>query len=90
MGSYECWANGQARMLLNFSIRSNTQYTGSDGQAGSYSLDSNTGRVTFRGGALDGVMPKGFFAVYHAPKGMPTLSFRNSGGSEVSFCEKAR
>lgn len=89
-GNYECWANGRPRLLQNFSIRSNTQYTGSDGVAGNYSLDPTTGRLAFRGGALDGVLPKGFYTMYHAPKGMPTVSFRNSEGYEVSYCEKVR
>ncbi len=89
-GNYECWANGQARLLQTFTTRSKTQYTGSDGVAGTYSLDPNTGRLQFHGGALDGVLPKGFYMMYHAPKGMPTVSFRNSQGSEVSYCEKVR
>lgn len=89
-GGYECWANGQARLLMNFSIRSSSQYTGSDGKPGTYSLDAATGRVTFTGGALDGVMPQGFFALYHAPQGRPTVSFRGRSGSEAAFCEKVR
>jgi hypothetical protein len=89
LGSYECWANGQARMLLNFTIRSGSQYIGSDGKPGAYSLGAG-GRITFRGGALDGVLPAGFYTVYYAPQGLPTVSFRNSGGSEVSFCQKVR
>lgn len=89
-GSYECWANGQARGLMNFTIRSTTQYTGSDGQAGSYRYDAGTGRVTFDGGALDGVMPAGFYAMYHAPGGKPTVSFRSAHGSEAAFCERVK
>ena len=88
-GTYECWANGQARMLMNFSIRTESQYVGSDGRPGSYALGPG-GRVTFRGGALDGVLPAGFYAVYYGPGGRPTVSFRNSGGSEVTFCQKVR
>ncbi len=90
MGSYECWGNGSARMLLNFSIRSASQYTGSDGKPGSYSYDPSSGRISFRGGALDGVMPQGFYAIYHQPNGVPTVSFRSPGGSEASFCQRAR
>ncbi|MCU1285047.1 MAG: hypothetical protein JWO13_1397 [Acidobacteriales bacterium] len=90
LGKYECWAYGQSRMGLNFTIKSASQYVGSDGKSGSYSLDGNTGRMTFTGGSLDGVLPKGFFELYYEPRGIPTVSFRNSGGSEVSFCEKAR
>ncbi|MDP8979536.1 MAG: hypothetical protein M3O35_02975 [Acidobacteriota bacterium] len=88
-GSYECWANGQARMLLNFTIRTPGQYIGSDGKPGAYSLGAG-GRITFHGGALDGVLPAGFYTVYYSPQGRPTVSFRNSGGSEVSFCQKVR
>jgi hypothetical protein len=76
-------------MLLNFTIRSGSQYIGSDGKPGSYSLSAG-GRITFRGGALDGVLPAGFYTVYYVPQGTPTVSFRNSGGSEVSFCQKVR
>ncbi len=89
-GSYECWANGQARMLLNFTISGGARYTDSEGKAGGYSFDSATARIVFKGGMLDGLMPKGFYSMYHEPKGRPTVSFRNSGGSEVTFCEKVR
>jgi hypothetical protein len=89
-GNYECWGNGQARMLLNFSVKSATQYVGSDAKPGAYAYDASSGRITFKGGALDGVMPKGFYTIYHEPKGHPTVSFRNSGGSEASFCEKVK
>lgn len=89
-GSYECWANGSARMLLNFSIAGGTQYKGSDGKTGAYVYDAKTGRIIFKGGALDGALPDGFYAVYHEPKGRPTVSFRSPRGSEASFCEKVR
>jgi hypothetical protein len=89
-GSYECWANGSARMLLNFTIRTAAQYTGSDGKPGSYGYDANTGRITFKGGALDGAMPDGFYAIYQELKGVPTVSFRSPRGAEASFCQKAR
>ena len=87
-GAYECWANGQARPLLNFTALGNRQYRDAEGHIGAMNIDPATGRVTFRGGNLDGFLPAGFSAVYHAPKGHPTLSFRNSGGSEIQFCEK--
>jgi hypothetical protein len=88
-GSYACWANGQARMLLNFTIKSATQYTGSDGKPGSYSYASN-GRLTFKGGSLDGAMPEGYTTIYHEPKGLPTVSFRSPRGAEASFCQLKR
>jgi len=87
MGSYECWANGQARMLLNFKIKSPTQYTGSDDKPGNYTYNAASGAIAFKGGALDGVMPEGFTSIYHEPKGHPTVSFRGKSGAEASFCE---
>jgi hypothetical protein len=89
-GSYECWANGTPRMLLNFTIRSATQYTGSDGKPGSYGFDAGNGRISFHGGALDGILPNGFYSIYYEPQGRPTVSFRNASGSEVSFCQRVR
>lgn len=89
-GSYACWANGRARMLLNFTIKSATQYAGSDGKPGSYSYASSTGRVMFKGGSLDGAMPEGYTTIYHEPKGLPTVSFRSERGSEASFCQLKR
>jgi hypothetical protein len=87
-GIYEYWANGRANLTLNFSIRGPGQYAGSNGQAGSFSFDPGSQRIAFRGGSLDGVMPAGFYAIYYAPQGRPTVSFRNSGGSEAAFCQK--
>jgi hypothetical protein len=89
-GTYECWANGEARLLLNFTIRNRSQYTDSEGKPGAYSYDSASGRVTFKGGMLDGAMPNGFQAIYHEPKGKPTVSFRSPRGSEAAFCEKVK
>jgi len=89
-GSYECWSNGQARMMLNFTISGGGRYTDSGGKAGSYQFDAGTGRISFRGGLLDGVMPQGFYSIYYEPQGRPTVSFRNAGGSEVSFCQRVR
>lgn len=89
-GGYECWSSGQPRLLLNFTIRSASQYIGSDGKAGSYSFDAATKRIKFSGGALDGVMPAGFYAIYHAPQGHPTVSFQSPRGAEASYCEKVR
>ena len=88
-GSYECWANGAARMLLNFTIRNGTQYSDSDEKSGTYAYDPASGRITFKGGLLDGAMPNGFQSIYHEPKGRPTVSFRSPRGAEAAFCEKA-
>src|SRR5689334_13628589 len=87
MGSYECWANGQARMLLNFKIKSASQYTGSDDKPGNFTYNTASGAIAFKGGSLDGVMPEGYVSIYHEPKGLPTVSFRSPRGSEVSFCQ---
>ncbi len=89
-GRYECWANGQARLLLNFTARSSSQYTGSDGKPGTYSYDPATTRVTFKTGSLAGAMPEGFYGIYYAPQGRPTVSFRSPRGSEASFCQLVR
>jgi len=86
-GSYECWGNGQARPLLNFTALGNNQYRDSQGHEGSMSVASN-GRVTIRGGNLDGFLPEGYYAEYYAPRGRATLSFRNSSDHEVQYCEK--
>jgi hypothetical protein len=88
-GNYQCWANGQARMLLNFSIKSATEYAGSNGKAGSYAYDGASGKITFKGGSLDGAMPEGYTNIYHEPKGRPTVSFRSPRGAEASFCQLA-
>lgn len=86
-GKYECWANGQARLMLNFTIDDESHYVGADGTRGTYSLQGD--QVTFHGGALDGAMPTGFSAVYHRPGGRPTVSFRSGRGAEAAFCEKS-
>lgn len=90
MGAYECWANSRPRLLLNFSIKNATQYTDADDKPGNYSYDARSGRISFKGAGLDGVMPKGFYTIYHEPKGFPTVSYRNSEGYEVSYCEKVK
>jgi hypothetical protein len=87
LGSYLCWANGQARLLLNFTILENNQYRDHNGTAGTYRMDSNA-RMTFQGGNLDRLLPAGSYYLYHSPQGRPTVSFRNSGGSEVTFCQR--
>jgi hypothetical protein len=89
LGSYECWANGQARLLMNFQIRSANGYIGSDGKPGTFTLDA-AGNIAFHGGALDGVMPQGFTSHYYSPRGRPTVSFRGRSGGEAAFCEKVR
>lgn len=86
-GAYQCWANGEARMLLNFTVLGGNQYRDSEGHTGALALDAR-GRMTFRGGNLDGFLPAGFYAVYYAPGGRPTVSFRSSSGSEVTFCQR--
>lgn len=87
-GSYECWANGAARMLMNFQVTAPGRYTDSEGKPGQFTLDAGTGRVSFQGGMLDGAMPDGFIAVFHTPGGRPTVSFRSPRGAEAAFCER--
>lgn len=87
-GAYECWSGGSARMMLNFTVQAGSQYIDSEGKRGSFSVDPGSSRVTFRGGLLDGGIPAGMYAVYHEPKGRPTLSIRGRDGGEALFCEK--
>jgi hypothetical protein len=87
-GAYACWANGEARPLMNFSVRGDGRYVGADGQSGAFRLDPATRRITFTGGALDGVLPPGFSAVYHIAQGRPAVSFRGRTGAEAAFCER--
>jgi len=89
-GAYQCWSSNRANMTLNFSVGSGNQYTGYNGSAGTFSFDAASQRIIFKGGSLDGVMPQGFYAIYHAPQGRPTVSFRNAGGSEVAFCQNQK
>ena len=90
IGSYECWANGRAGMLLNFKITSATAYTDSDDRPGTYSHTPSTTRITFKGGALEGVNPQGFYTIYPEPNKKPNVNFRNATAGEISFFEKAR
>jgi hypothetical protein len=87
-GVYECWSSGRANFMLNFSITGTHQYAGANGGSGTFSFDAGSQRITFKGGSLDGVMPQGFYSIYHSPQGRPTVSFRNSSGNEVAFCQK--
>ena len=87
-GTYQCWSSGRANLTLNFSVTGANQYAGYNGSAGTFSFDATSERIAFKGGSLDGVMPQGFYSIYHVPQGRPTVSFRNSSGSEVAFCQK--
>jgi hypothetical protein len=89
-GSYECWAWGQARMGMNFTVKPGGRYVDSEGRAGTYHFDAPSQRITFKGGILDGVLGTGFYAIYYAPNGRPTVSFRNKKGDEDQFCERMR
>lgn len=88
-GSYECWAHGAARMLMNFKVTGAGKYAQPDGgEQGTFTYTPATGAIVFKGGHLDGVMPDGFTSVYHEKKGKPTVSFRGRSGSEAQFCER--
>jgi len=86
LGSYQCWANGSARMLLNFTVTSAGHYHAADGTDGTFTYNPSTTAIVFTG--YEGkVMPPGFTSIYHVPQGRPTVSFRGTGGAEVSFCQ---
>ena len=90
-GAYQCWSHGQARMLLNFTIRGGGEYTGSNGAPGRYAFDPASQKITFTGGSLDNAFGPGYYAIYHAPQGHPTVSIRSErSGGEVTFCQLAR
>jgi hypothetical protein len=86
-GPYLCWANGEAREFMNFTVTGPGAYVGTDGKRGTFALDANS-HVTFHGGAMDGALPDGFFALYHAPQGRPTLSIQSPRGAEAVFCQR--
>jgi hypothetical protein len=85
-GSYECWGNGQARMLLNFTVTGKDSYKASDGSSGKFGYDAGSKQIKFTG-YLKGSLPDGFTTIYYEPKGRPTVSFRSARGAEASFCE---
>lgn len=87
-GVYQCWSSGRANLMLNFSVTGSNHYAGANGKAGVFQFDPGSEQIAFKGGSLDGVMPQGFYSIYHAPQGRPTVSFRNSHGNEVAFCQK--
>jgi len=87
-GVYQCWSSGRANFMLNFSITGDHAYSGANGRTGSFAFDAASERISFKGGSLDGALPQGFYSIYHAPQGRPTVSFRNSSGDEVAFCQK--
>lgn len=86
-GVYECWANGEARGLMNFTVSGAGAYSGTDGKPGRFTVDA-AGHVTFTGGAMDGAMPDGYAAVYHLAQGRPTLSIMSPRGAEAVFCQR--
>ena len=88
MGSYECWGNGEARLLMNFTVTGQDTYKGSDDSTGHFALSGN--RVNFTSGTLNGVMPDGFVANYVIRQGIPTVSFVGPSGAEAQFCEHVK
>lgn len=88
-GLYECWAWGQARMLLNVTITGDSTYRGeASGETGTYSLNGNT--LTWDSGPLKGIMPDGFTTVFEVREGVPTISYLGTSGSEASFCQNTQ
>jgi len=86
-GNYECWANGEANLTLNFTVTGPGRYTASDGSTGTFTV-ADDGTATFTGYEGD-VMPAGFTINYHLAQGRPTFSFIGTSGGEAAFCEKA-
>ncbi len=84
-GSYECWANGEARMLMNFTVTAPGAYTASDNSTGTFTI-AGDGTATFTGYEGE-IMPEGFTINYHLAQGRPTFSFMGTGGAEAAFCE---
>lgn len=76
-------------MLLNFTVTGPSRYTASDNSVGTFAFDPGSKAIRFTGYLADS-MPKGFTTIYYEPHGNPTVSFRGPGGSEASFCERAR
>lgn len=83
-GDYECWANGSARMGMNFTVTGPGAYRNESG-AGKFTVGAG-GVLKLTGPMLES-MPDGFIAVYHVPSGHPTVSFRSPRGAEAAFCE---
>jgi hypothetical protein len=83
-GAYECWNFTSPRMGLNFTLQGGGRYLDTENKSGSYSFDAASGKLAFKGGALDGQTP-----IYEAGKGKPKVSFRNAQGREIAFCEHA-
>jgi hypothetical protein len=76
-GRYECWFQGRARGLLNFTILSAGRYADVDNQPGTYTFD---GRVlTFHGGSRQrGVL---------RPGRTPAIYLVGPSGSENENCD---
>lgn len=87
-GAYECWGNGEARMLMNFTVTGAGTYRGSDNSIGHFMLTGNT--IDFTSGTLHGAMPEGFVSKYEIRKGIPTVSFVGRSGFEAQFCEHVK
>jgi len=89
MGSYECWGNGEARMLMNFKVTGANSYIGSDNSKGTYTLGQGN-KVNFTSGSLNGVMPDGFTATYVIRQGVPVVTFVGPSGAEAQYCEHVK
>lgn len=86
-GDYECWANGSANLLLNFTVTGNGRYRASDNSTGRFDYDASTGAISFTGYLRD-VMLDGWTTNYHEQGGVPTVSFVSDRGSEAAFCQR--
>lgn len=86
-GAYECWANGEARGLMNFTVTGAGAYVGTDNKPGRFTVDAAS-HIAFAGGAMDGAMPDGYIALYHVVQGRPTVSIMSPRGAEAVFCQR--
>lgn len=83
-GSYECWNFNRPQLMLNFKLQDGGRYRDYENKGGSYTYDAASGKLAFKGGALDGQS-----TVYEISRGKPKASFRNAHGNEIAFCEPA-
>lgn len=83
-GRYECWNFTSPRLTLAFTLEDGGRYKDYENKSGSYAYDAASGKLSFKGAALDGQSP-----VYDTPGGRPKVSYRNAQGNEIAFCELA-
>src|SRR5579871_6049463 len=78
-GKYECWYFSTPLPGMAFTIQGGGRYLDVQGKSGSYAFAS--GKLAFKGGALDGQT-----AIYK-PRNPPTIAFLGTGGRETETCQ---